>query len=90
MILFTAGETIGGNTIETKGTDGTTIKIDVPGYLQIEDTSLKNICRYATRNRLLNLDSHRHLFGRIPKLGRPSALASYLLYNISLDGGAKL
>ena len=46
---------------------------------------LKHICREAIRNHLLKLDPHQNLFGRIPKLGLPSALTSYLLYNLSLE-----
>ena len=46
---------------------------------------LKHICREAIRKHLLDLDPHQHLFGRIPKLGLPSSLVQYLLYNMSLD-----
>ena len=46
---------------------------------------LKHICREAIRKHLLDLDPHQHLFGRIPKLGLPSALVQCLLYNMSLD-----
>ena len=31
------------------------------------------------------LDPHQHLFGRIPRLGIPSSLIDYLLFNVSLD-----
>ena len=31
------------------------------------------------------MDPHQHLFGRIPQLGLPSALAVYLLFYLSLD-----
>ena len=50
-----------------------------------QNMQLKHICREAIRNHLLKLDPHQNLFGRIPKLGLPSALTSYLLYNLSLE-----
>ena len=37
------------------------------------------------RKHLLKLDPHQHLFKRVPKLGLPSALSRYLLYNVALQ-----
>ena len=49
------------------------------------EQSLKHLCREAIRNHLLSLDSHTHLFDRVPKLGLPKSLGAYALYNQSLD-----
>ena len=49
-----------------------------------DELNLKHICRDSIRKHLLDLDPHRHLFGRIPKLGLPSSLVQYLLYHCSL------
>ena len=50
-----------------------------------EKLILKNICRKAIRKHLLELDPHQNLFDRIPKLGLPLSLTSYLLFHLSLD-----
>ena len=52
----------------------------VPGEI-----NLKQLCREAIRKHLLDLDPQEHLFDRVPRLGLPRSLASYLLYNMSLD-----
>ena len=77
MILYAAGETLGGGCVDK-----------IPEQLQFEQEKLqlKHICREAIRKHLLKLDPHQHLFGRIPRLGLPNALKKYLLYNQSLDG----
>ena len=74
--LYVAGETLEG-TEEDK----------IPEVLKFEEENLelKHICREAIRKHLLKLDPHQHLFGRIPKLGLPSILTEYLLFNQSLD-----
>ena len=75
LLLFAAGETLDG------------VKEDqIPECLkfrEVKDT-LKHICRQTIRKHLLKLDPQQHLFGRIPKLGLPSSLNSYLLYYMSL------
>ena len=64
-------------------------RVPVPPFLSLlienikSDHSLQNICRQAIRNHLLSIDCNSHLFNRIPKLGLPSGLNSYLLYNVS-------
>ena len=90
MTLLVAGEIV----------DVTTVRqIDSPGYVtlraspvpeyvqQIEpkEISLLSLCRVVVRERLLHLDRHSNLFCRIPRLGLPSSLTSYLLYDMSLD-----
>ena len=57
MLLFAAGEKADGLSY-------------IPDCLKEPDhLHLKHICRKRIRNHLLELDSHSHLFGRIPRLG---------------------
>ena len=49
------------------------------------ELSLKNICRKSIRNHLLQM-SNVNLFVRVPRLGLPSILTDYLLYDQTLDG----
>ena len=49
------------------------------------DQGLKQLCREAIRSHLLQLDQNINLFVRIPRLGLPTLLVKYLLYNMSLD-----
>ena len=59
----------------------------LPDLLKFEEIKLrlKHLVRQAIRKRLLSLDPHVHLFNRIPKLGLPSLVTRYLLFNVSLD-----
>ena len=54
-----------------------------------ERFQLKHICREAIRTHLLRLNPRRHLFGRVPRLGLPASMTSYLLYNTSLATGTE-
>ena len=86
MVLFqyAAGEKIGGGTLEYLRDSG---KVAIPDVL-LEETlklNLKHMCRETIRKHLLSLDPHSHLFGRVPRLGLPVSLTSYLLYNCSLN-----
>ena len=56
-------------------------------YLQQEltDISLKHFCRQAIRNHMLKLNSRMNLFVRVPKIGLPRSLASYVLFDLSID-----
>ena len=51
----------------------------------IPGLSLKHLCREAIRKHLLELDPHSHLFGRVPKLGLPTLLNEYLLYDVTFE-----
>ena len=77
LLLFAAGETL----------DGPINAKKVPDCLKFDDLQLvlKHICREAIRKHLLALDPHTHLSGRVPRLGLPSSLNRYLLYNTSMD-----
>ena len=46
---------------------------------------LSHLCRGAIRKRLLDVDPHVNLFIRVPKIGLPSRLTKYLLFDVSLD-----
>ena len=49
------------------------------------EPNLKHLCREAIREHLLHLDQHENLFQRVPRLGLPALLQSYLLYWQTLD-----
>ena len=63
-----------------------TVATDIPHFLCGNEFRmlLKQLCREAIRKHLIMLNPHTHLFDRIPKLGLPSLLTKYLLYNSSL------
>ena len=72
-LLFAAGETI----------DETTVK--VPDYLKPSaEICLMNICRETIRKHLLQM-SDVNLFVRVPQLGLPHLMTSYLLHDVTLD-----
>ena len=75
-LLFAAGETPDGIPDD-----------EIPDCLKFDDLQLglKHICREVIRKHLLSLDPHTHLFGRVLRLGLPSSLTEYLLYNQTLD-----
>ena len=77
MILFAVGEKIDRQAIEAE-------EQKVPDHLQPQ-FNLKDICRRRIREHLLEVDPHTQLFGRVPKIGLPSLLTSYLLYDQTLD-----
>ena len=76
LILYAAGETLDGTEED---------KIPEELLFEEEKLELKHICRETIRKHLLKLDVHSNLFGRIPKLGLPSIVTEYLLFNQSLD-----
>ena len=59
-------------------------EVEIPRYLQPKKTRLKHLCRKVVRNHLLELDPHTYLFSRVPRLGLPSLITDYLLYNMSM------
>ena len=88
MLLFAAGETIDGTSVERSGYYGNgKVQVPIPEFLLHQDLRfcLKHLCREAMRKHLINLDPHTHLIGRVPRLGLPAALKEYLLYDMSLD-----
>ena len=82
MTLFAAGETY------YKPPSRHQNDVKIPTCLVQRSSSVLNLtslCRQAIRKYLLNTNSHSHLFGRIPLLGLPSSLQSYLLFDVSLE-----
>ena len=76
MLLFAAGEIF-----ENKPSEDP----QFPPQSENEGTSsLKSMCRELIRNLLHSTSPHDHLFGIVPKLELPPAVAEYLLYNITL------
>ena len=61
--------------------------VQLPNFLQKEKKrmELKHLCRQRIRNHLLDLDRHAHLFGRVSRLGLPSLVTKYLLYDMTLE-----
>ena len=84
LLLCVAGETLDGPTIAT---GGAATKIEIPKCIKElkENLALKHLCRETIRKHLIDLDPHEHLFGRIPKLGLPSIVNDYLLYDHALN-----
>ena len=86
-LLVAAGEIVDGAQIDPR--EGVKLRTcPIPEYIQqIEPREiwLSSLCRIAVRDHLMHLDRHSNLFRRIPKLGLPSSLTSYLLYDMSLE-----
>ena len=82
MLLFAAGEKIKQPKIIIY-CDELPWAANVPQYLLESESSLKNKCREAIRNHLLELDPHTNLFLRIPTMNLPPSLVRYLLYGFS-------
>ena len=90
MLLLAAGETVEGNSVKRIHFNGYSYNYtqDVPQYLQDLkkiQLSLKWVCRDIIRKKLVQSDPHTNLFIRIPKLGLPKILQSYLLYDMSVE-----
>ena len=47
--------------------------------------SLSHLCRGTIREHLLDLDPHENLFVRVPRLGLPSTLQRYLLFDETFE-----
>ena len=76
-LLFAAGEIL----------DDDDSKETLESVLQLKEIrmQLKHVCREAIKKHLLKLEPHQHLFGRIPRLGLPKIIKTYLLYDESLE-----
>ena len=60
-------------------------RLRVSDHLErVTKINLRVFCRRIIRNHLLEIDWHENLFIRVPKLGLPAALESYLLYDQAL------
>ena len=96
MLLVAAGESLDGSTSGRNTTPGggtgeksfTRLyneSICFPEQSPTDVLSLHDHCRKSIRQRLLVVDSHTHLFYRIPRLGLPKSLTSFLLYDVEID-----
>ena len=87
LMLYAAGETIEGTTVERINNSGGVIQVLVPEYLKFSDLklSLKHLCRQAIRKHLLDVDPYEHLFRRVPRLRLPASLSKYMLFDVSLN-----
>ena len=87
MLLFAAGELPVQSITVTRSyrfTDATPNPIfDL--YSRTKVVDLKDICRRVIRAHMIRIDPRVHLFDRIPKIGLPTLLVSYLLYDVSLS-----
>ena len=69
---------------------GETRLINVPSHLRPKAENLMEHCREAIRKHLLELNPHENVFRRVPRLGLPAALQSFLLYDQTLhDDGRR-
>ena len=86
-LLFAAGETLDGPTINVEQRDYGALRITVPSCLRQKhpELCLKDLCRQAIRKQLINNDPHSHLFKKMPLLRLPTIIENYLLYNCSLQ-----
>ena len=94
-LLYAAGESVNPVTVGTpewfRKQNGEE-EFDIDNYLELTDSklSLQHMCREAIRTRLVKMNPHLHLLKRIPKLGLPSMLTSYLLFHVNLNEYADL
>ena len=86
MLLFAAGEKLG-STVQRYSIFGDSFLAEIPEFLKQTELKfcLKHLCRKTIRKQLLMLNAHYHLFNRVYKLGLPTLLASYLVYDMSLE-----
>ena len=88
--LMTAGEILDAKPVkknESENDCNYRERVEILNYLTQMDGKLclQDICRKTNRKPLIQVNPNLHLFGRVPKLGLPSSLTSYLLYYITLD-----
>ena len=76
-VLFAAGDSFNLNERKTHDRQS----ISKLKKMMVPRMSLKDMCRHKIRNHLMSIDSHLNLFVRVPKLGLPHILASYVLFN---------
>ena len=87
MLLFAAGETIDVDTVFRTTRTTRLVPVQVPDYLvrsEVEELRLVPICRAALRRYMLKA-SPVNLCCRVPRLGLPSMLTDYLLYDASIN-----
>ena len=92
MLLYAAGETLDGLMVPRVGIYYTVSHVEIPEYFikLKENLDLKHLCREVIRKHLMDLDPHGHLFGRIPKLGLPSLLTEFMLFDCDIEDDEKI
>ena len=89
MMLFAAGDSFNRSKVETNVDYFyseyfySEYKIIISTIKEVMDPQmiLKDMCRHKIRNHLMSINSHLNLFVRVPKLGLPHSLASYVLFH---------
>ena len=85
ILMYTAGESPPpGGSAEKKFSPLEEISSHL-SCLEPTEISLLSLCRAAIRNRLLEVNPNENLIFRVPRLGLPSSLAKYLLYDVPTD-----
>ena len=90
MLLYAAGETLGGPTVPRFGVyrSANAKYVKVPDYLLNRDikTNLKHVCRQTIRKRLMKFSSV-NLFVKTRQLRNylPTPMLNYLLYSVSVE-----
>ena len=84
MMLFAAGEAVGDTFWVREYLVKNPLYCLFPSEGRI--LCLMQLCRTAIRQHLLKVDPHENLFVRVPRLGMPNLLCSYLLFNVVIDG----
>ena len=95
MLLVAAGEMLNLDTFRLHTSSKmklemkAAVKVSIPDYFHHAQLklSLKHACRETIRNHLLQVQTHYNLFRRVPRLGLPSSLTSYVLYGQSVNVG---
>ena len=86
MILLATGEELDTSANVLMNRLQTGVK-KIPQFLEeakLKET-LMQMCRVAVQDHLIRINPHLQLFGRISKLGLPSLVTEYLLFDVSLD-----
>ena len=90
-LLYVAGERLDDPTIPAIDVHTNAVKhVKIPEYFEElkQILEMKHICRQAVRKHVIDANPHENLFRRIPKLGLPSIVTEYLLYDCSMDSCA--
>ena len=89
-MLLASGEKLGDSTTVTRFSIlrkyGRSTSVRIPEYLKTSrfTISLKEVCREAIIRHLIEINPHEHFFDRVPRLGLPHLVSSYLLYDLEL------
>ena len=84
MVLLAAGDSFNQNKVNTNQDwfyDEPKIIVSILHEMMVPQISLRDMCRHMIRGHLMSIDSHLNLLVRVPKLGLPHSLASYVLFH---------